>query len=156
MVPFRLLFDQVSAYCGLVKLTHKMNHYSRETGNHFDPSNPASSAWWLGFLRSSQPTWSGRWILLEETFTNKHSVNLMWSQIFSLSRNIFPDFLNPLFLRLVSATPLLLFGKVVPGLTLRTHLLQTHCWSVEQPSKIFEVEFMPLGLCFVIVWFKDF
>ena len=36
MQMFRIVFDQISRYCGLSKLTYKINHYSGVFGSQYD------------------------------------------------------------------------------------------------------------------------
>lgn len=148
-MTFRLLFDQISRCLGLAKLTRKINHQVRQPGIFLTPPTLPPLRGCLGFLGSLQPAWSRCLILLENTLKTEHLVSLKWCQFFYLSRKIFPVFLNPLFSRLVPTTPLQL-GELSQGWPWES----TFCRLTS--GKTSHMKLMPLGLCFGLVWLKDF
>lgn len=118
-----MTFRLVRTYCGLRKLTHKINHHRRETRNHCYPSIAASSACWLSFLGGICSLSGGDdWAYLKK---HKKQAASQWKG----EPDLLPQQENLLCLPTSTfsearMTSPLLFGWAAPTLTLRIHLLQ--------------------------------
>lgn len=156
-IPLAVTFRLVPTDCGLKKLTHKINHHRRETRNRSYPSIAASSACWLSFLGESAVFLEGMIELTWRNINNKQPVNEKGSQIFfCLGRKIFSVFLHPLFLRRIWLPLFSLAEQPRRWPWESTSRKDSQPVCAKQPGKTLHTKLMPVGLCFALVWFKDF